>query len=144
MLPARHHGHGMHCLQPWSALLCVLTLWPFAWLLPAFVQKDRGRFMLVACPQHLFVWRSPGGKTINKSLTMGPKLFHYITLLFRMSFSDYVLILCIAELVLNYFLGYVIFLRCCKAYQVDIGLHHILVFELIYRTCNLFYITVLV
>ena len=28
------------------------------------------------------------------------------------------------------------FLRCCKAYLVDIALHYIIVFELIYRLCN--------
>ena len=39
---------------------------------------------------------------------LGPKLLHYIMLLFRINFLDYVIILYITELVSNYFLGYVI------------------------------------
>ena len=39
---------------------------------------------------------------------LGPKLLHYITLLFRIIFPDYVIIFYITELVSNYFLGYVI------------------------------------
>ena len=41
-------------------------------------------------------------------LPLGPKLLHYITLLFRINFPDYVIIFYITELVSNYFLGYVI------------------------------------
>ena len=37
--------------------------------------------------------------------------------MFRISFSDYVVILYVAELVLNYVLSYVI---CCNSYHVDI------------------------
>ena len=44
------------------------------------------------------------------SIPLGPKLLHYITLLLRINFPDYVIILYITELVSNYFLGYVI---CC-------------------------------
>ena len=40
--------------------------------------------------------------------SLGPKLLHYITLLFRINLPDYVIIFYITELVLNYFLGYVI------------------------------------
>ena len=41
-------------------------------------------------------------------IPLGPKLLHYITLLFRINFPDYVIIFYITELVLNYFLNYVI------------------------------------
>ena len=41
-------------------------------------------------------------------IPLGPKSLHYITLLFRINFPNYVIILYIAELVSNYFLGYVI------------------------------------
>ena len=41
-------------------------------------------------------------------LPLGPKLLHYITLLFRINFPDYVIIFYITELVLNSFLDYVI------------------------------------
>ena len=44
------------------------------------------------------------------SIPLGPKLLHYIALLFRINFPDYVIILYMTELVSNYFLGYVI---CC-------------------------------
>ena len=41
-------------------------------------------------------------------IPLGPKLLHYITLLFRINFPDYVMIFYITELVSNYFLGDVI------------------------------------
>ena len=37
----------------------------------------------------------------NKEIPLGPKLLHYITLLFRINFPDYVTILYITELVSN-------------------------------------------
>ena len=41
-------------------------------------------------------------------MPLGPRLLHYITLLFQSSFPDYVIFLYITELVSKYFLGYVI------------------------------------
>ena len=41
-------------------------------------------------------------------IPLGPKLLHYIALLFRIHFPDYVIIFYITELVSKYFLGYVI------------------------------------
>ena len=45
---------------------------------------------------------------LPNSVPLGPKLLHYITLLFRIIFPDYVIILYITESVSNYFPGYVI------------------------------------
>ena len=50
-------------------------------------------------------------KFLAELLPLGPQLLHYITLLFRINFPDYVIILYITELVLNYFLGYSVI--CC-------------------------------
>ena len=41
-------------------------------------------------------------------IPLRPKLLHYITLLFRINFPDYVRLFYFTELVSNYFLGYVI------------------------------------
>ena len=41
-------------------------------------------------------------------INLGPKLLHYITLLFRNNIPDYVIIFYVTELVLNSFLDYVI------------------------------------
>ena len=71
-------------------------------------------------------------------LPLGPKLLHYITLLFRINFLDYVILFYITELVSKYFLGYVISCVVFKVNHMDIGLHYIIAFELIYRLCNLF------
>ena len=52
-------------------------------------------------------------------LPLGPKLWHYMTLLFRINFSDYAISLhdrVYFELVPQLCK----FLRCCKAYLVDI------------------------
>ena len=49
-------------------------------------------------------------QVFSHNLLSGPKLLHYITLLFRIHFPDYVIILYITEQFSNYFLGYVI---CC-------------------------------
>ena len=46
----------------------------------------------------------------EQDVPLGPKCLYYITLVFRINFPDYVIILYITELVSNYFLGYVI---CC-------------------------------
>ena len=55
-------------------------------------------------------------KTYFRHNNIGAKIFsHYRTLLFQMNFPDYVLTLYIAELVSNYFLGYVI--SCVVAKQ---------------------------
>ena len=57
----------------------------------------------------LSVVRSPSAPNVLQyKIPLGPKLLHYITLLFRINFPDYVIIFYIAELVSNYFLGYVI------------------------------------
>ena len=44
----------------------------------------------------------------SPELPLGPKLSHYITLLFRINFPGHVITFYIAELVSNCFLGYVI------------------------------------
>ena len=73
------------------------------------------------------------------NLPLGPKSLHYITLLFRINFPDYVIIFCTLQKI-----GFELFpllcnlLRCYRAYHGGIGLHYIIVFELIYRLCNLF------
>ena len=54
---------------------------------------------------------------------LGPKLLHYITLLSRITLPDHVVILYIAELVLNYFLRYVI--SCAVAKHTMCTLNHI-------------------
>ena len=48
------------------------------------------------------------GNNCGRMVPLGPKLLHYITLLFRIKFPDYEIIVYIAELVSNYFLGYAI------------------------------------
>ena len=47
-------------------------------------------------------------QTLRAGVPLGPKLVHYVTLLFRNNFPDYVVIYYITELVSNCLLGYVI------------------------------------
>ena len=68
---------------------------------------------------------------------LGPKLLHYITLVFRINFPDYLIFF-----TLQYWFRIIFQLSnvfcCCKAYHVGIRLHYRIVFELIYRLCNSF------
>ena len=45
----------------------------------------------------------------NNKIPLGPKLLHYIMLLFRIDFTDYVIVFYITELVLNHLFDCVIF-----------------------------------
>ena len=69
-------------------------------------------------------------------MLLGPKLLHYITLLFRINFPNYVII--VYRIGFELFPWLYNFLCCFKAHCVDIGLHYMIVFELTYRLCNLF------
>ena len=69
---------------------------------------------------------------------------HYITFLFRINGPD------LRGNFLHCRVGFELsshlcnFMRCCRAHHVDIGLHYMVVFELIYRLCHVFCITELV
>ena len=79
-----------------------------------------------SCSNKLFV-----GTVRPSHLPLGPKLLHYITLLFRINFPR----LCNNSLHCR--IGFELFPRLCnllccyKAYHVGIGLHYIIVFKLI-------------
>ena len=84
-----------------------------------------------------FGWLISSPNYTGHLLPLGPKLLHYITLLFRIHFPDYVIIFYITELVLKLFPRLYNFCCCFKVYHVDIGLHYIIVFEIIPWLCNL-------
>ena len=110
---------------------------PLLWFLVFFLRKQ-ARFTLNVC----------SGMPLRKvhELTFGLvcrchswKLLHYIALLFRINFPDYVIMFYLhCRIGFELFPWLCLFLHYCKAYHVDIGLHYIIVFKLICQFSHLF------